>query len=226
MASLTPGVLPKLLENAGNKNVKVTGEHRSAVLQVIEIVPCPGGGDDDENDPWNWNSRPRGFLLKLSDSVHSAYVSIAEEDDLNLIYSDKVQLGKLVYVSRLESASPVPVLRGLKVVAVPKCKSKSAPSSAPLVCVGNPDPILHLPKPKAKTRSSKLSTLSPQTKNKTKVAVVVDSSTTTRRLSLDSARRAWDAGTKTTSASHSHHFKSRTKQFSSPPCPAVCSLSL
>ncbi|KAL5549495.1 hypothetical protein UlMin_004726 [Ulmus minor] len=119
MASLTPGVLSKLLKNAANKDVKVTGHHRSALLQVIEILPALSSS----GDPW----RSRGFFLKVSDSLHSAYVSISDQD-LDLIYSDKVQLGQFVYVSRLESASPVPILRGLKLV----------PKRRPCPCVGNP----------------------------------------------------------------------------------------
>lgn len=34
MVSLTPGTLQKLLQNAGDKEFKVAGEHRSALLQV------------------------------------------------------------------------------------------------------------------------------------------------------------------------------------------------
>ena len=129
MASLTPGVLSKLIENAGNKNFKVTGQHRSPLLQVLEIVPSlPGAGDDDQNDPF----RTRGFFLKLSDSLHSAYASISD-DDLDLIYSDKIQLGQFVHVSRFDpagSGSRVPVLRGLKPV------SRRKP------CVGNPTDLV------------------------------------------------------------------------------------
>ncbi|KAF2319326.1 hypothetical protein GH714_014827 [Hevea brasiliensis] len=121
MASLTPGLLSKLLENAGNKDLRVTGEHRSALLQVLEILPFLAGPDD----PW----QSRGFFLKVSDSLHSAYVSVQDED-VDLIYSDKIQLGQFVYVSRLDSASPVPVLRGLK--PVPKRRP----------CVGNPKDLV------------------------------------------------------------------------------------
>ncbi|KAJ6701149.1 hypothetical protein OIU74_012489 [Salix koriyanagi] len=41
MVSLTPGVLPKLLQST-NSNGKVRGEHRSVLLQVISIVPALG----------------------------------------------------------------------------------------------------------------------------------------------------------------------------------------
>ncbi|XP_042493224.1 uncharacterized protein LOC122072862 [Macadamia integrifolia] len=117
MASLTQDVLLKLLQHASDRNVKVTGEHRSALLQVLEIVPALAAGDD----PW----QSRGFFLKVSDSLHSAYVSISNED-LDLIFSDKIQLGQFLHVSRLDSAYPVPVLRGIK--PVPKRRP----------CVGNP----------------------------------------------------------------------------------------
>ncbi|KAK7853953.1 hypothetical protein CFP56_034178 [Quercus suber] len=127
MASLTPGVLSKLLQHAGNKDVKVTGEHRSALLQVIEIVPSLP--NDHDNDPW----KSKGFFLKVSDSLHSAYVSILD-NDVDLIYSDKIQLGQFVYASRLDLGSPVPVLRGLK--PVPKSKR------SPCTCVGNPTDLV------------------------------------------------------------------------------------
>ncbi|XP_043692435.1 uncharacterized protein LOC122642886 [Telopea speciosissima] len=107
MASLTPGVLLKLLQHASDRNSKVTGEHRSALLQVLEIIPALAAGDD----PW----QSTGFFLKVSDSLHSAYVSISDED-LDLIFSDKIQLGQFLYVSRLDPGSPVPVLRGIKPV--------------------------------------------------------------------------------------------------------------
>ncbi|GAU39493.1 hypothetical protein TSUD_279140 [Trifolium subterraneum] len=62
MASLTPGVLTKLLQNAGKR---VTNEHRQPLLQVTEIIPRLS------EDTWQPNT---GYFLKLSDSLHSAYV--------------------------------------------------------------------------------------------------------------------------------------------------------
>nr|DAD28960.1 TPA_asm: hypothetical protein HUJ06_030428 [Nelumbo nucifera] len=38
MVSLTPGVLLKLLQHTSNKEVKVVGEHRSALLQLGQFV--------------------------------------------------------------------------------------------------------------------------------------------------------------------------------------------
>lgn len=175
MASLTPGVLSKLIENAGNKNFKVTGEHRSPLLQVLEIVPSlTGAGDDDQNDPF----RTRGFFLKLSDSLHSAYASISD-DDLDLIYSDKIQLGQFVHVSRFDparSGSRVPVLRGLKPV------SRRRP------CVGNPVDLVSsdaLPISRAALGGGGFLKRAVEPR---------------RRLSLDSARRGWDRGTPPPSA--------------------------
>lgn len=204
MASLTPGLLSKLLESAGNKDVRVTGEHRSALLQVIEIVPSLSGAP---NDPW----QSQGFFVKVSDSLHSAYASISDED-LDLIYSDKIQLGQFVYVSRFEvsaSGSPVPVLRGLKPVP-----NKRRP------CVGNPKDLVSsdsLPssgisyvtstdfskdKEKKLISRQRLSKISNIVK---KSDIVVedskhmkrDSLDQTRRLSLDSARRIWEHQTPT-----------------------------
>ncbi|XP_075647052.1 uncharacterized protein LOC142617962 [Castanea sativa] len=187
MASLTPGVLSKLLQHAGNKDVKVTGEHRSALLQVIEIVPSLP--NDHDNDPW----KSKGFFLKVSDSLHSAYVSISD-NDMDLIYSDKIQLGQFVYASRLDLGSPVPVLRGLK--PVPKSKRSPCP------CVGNPTDLVPsdlLPiTPKRDFHNAKVV----KTK-KAKPKNVEVEGLQLRRLSLDSARRVWDQSPKATSTSTS-----------------------
>ncbi|KAJ6670545.1 hypothetical protein OIU85_014416 [Salix viminalis] len=205
MASLTPGLLAKLLESAGNKDARVTGEHRSALLQVIEIAPSLSG---TPNDPW----QSQGFFLKVSDSLHSAYASISDED-LDLIYNDKIQLGQFVYVSRFDvsaSGSPVPVLRGLKPVP-----NKRRP------CVGNPKDLVSsdsLPSSsityiaptdfiKDKEKKKLLSRPRPSKINNIvkKSDIIVDDSKhrkrgsldQTRRLSLDSARRIWEHQTPT-----------------------------
>ncbi|KAF9675292.1 hypothetical protein SADUNF_Sadunf09G0016900 [Salix dunnii] len=204
MASLTPGLLSKLLESAGNKDVRVTGEHRSALLQVIEIAPSLSGAP---NDPW----QSQGFFLKVSDSLHSAYASISDED-LDLIYNDKIQLGQFVYVSRFDvsaTGSPVPVLRGLKPVP-----NKRRP------CVGNPKDLVSsdsLPNSSIRYIASTdfikdkekklLSRPRPSKINNIvkKSNVILDdakhtkrgSLDQTRRLSLDSARRIWEHQTPT-----------------------------
>ncbi|CAN0924013.1 hypothetical protein LINGRAHAP2_LOCUS33905 [Linum grandiflorum] len=104
MAALTPGVLSKLIEAMDRGKKKPTREHRSSILQVTDIVPV----DLDEKSLF-----PKGFYIKVSDSVNSIYVSLpAEQDDL--VLSNKMQLGQFVYVDRLEAGTPVPVVRGAK----------------------------------------------------------------------------------------------------------------
>ncbi|XP_057453775.1 uncharacterized protein LOC130745496 [Lotus japonicus] len=119
MANLVPGVLLKLLQHM-NTDVKVGGEHRSSLLQVVSIVPALAGGELFPN---------QGFYLKVSDSSHATYVSLPDEDD-DLILSDKIQLGQFVFVDRVEAASPVPILRGVRPV----------PGRHP--CVGTPEDIV------------------------------------------------------------------------------------
>ncbi|KAJ8774716.1 hypothetical protein K2173_017162 [Erythroxylum novogranatense] len=119
MANLVPGVLLKLLQHM-NTDVKVAGEHRSSLLQVVSIVPALAGSDLFPN---------QGFYLKLSDSSHATYVSLPDEHD-DLILSDKIQLGQFIHVERLKSASPVPILIGVRPV----------PGRHP--CVGTPEDIV------------------------------------------------------------------------------------
>ncbi|CAI9762890.1 unnamed protein product [Fraxinus pennsylvanica] len=119
MASLVPGVLLKLLQHM-NTDVKVAGEHRSSLLQVVSIVPALAGGELFPN---------QGFYLKVSDSSHATYVSLPDEHD-DLILSDKIQLGQFIHVERLEAASPVPILRGVRLV----------PGRHP--CIGTPEDIV------------------------------------------------------------------------------------
>ncbi|OAY51969.1 uncharacterized protein LOC110613847 [Manihot esculenta] len=118
MGNLVPGVLLKLLQHM-NTDVKVAGEHRSSLLQVVSIVPALAGGELFPN---------KGFYLKVSDSSHATYVSLPDEHD-DLILSDKIQLGQFIHVEKLESASPVPIIRGVRPV----------PGRHP--CVGSPEDI-------------------------------------------------------------------------------------
>ncbi|XP_059643369.1 uncharacterized protein LOC132285218 [Cornus florida] len=106
MASLTPGVLLKLLQGM-NSGAKVRGEYRSVLLQVISIVPALTG-------PELWPNH--GFFIKISDSSHSTYVSLSKEDN-ELILNDKLQLGQFFYVDRMESGNLVPVLVGVRPVS-------------------------------------------------------------------------------------------------------------
>ncbi|KAJ6427160.1 hypothetical protein OIU84_022714 [Salix udensis] len=106
MESLTPGVLPKLLQST-NSNGKVRGEHRSVLLQVISIVPALSGSELWPN---------KGFFIKVSDSSHSTYVSLSTEDN-ELILNNKLQLGQFFYVDRVEAGTPVPILVGVRPVS-------------------------------------------------------------------------------------------------------------
>ncbi|XP_068646646.1 uncharacterized protein [Aristolochia californica] len=119
MASLVPGVLLKLLQHM-NTDVKVNGEHRSSLLQVVGIVPALAGGELFPN---------KGFYLKISDSSHATYASLPDEQD-DLILSDKLQLGQFIHVERLEAASPVPILQGVRPI----------PGRHP--CVGTPEDLV------------------------------------------------------------------------------------
>ncbi|CAM8889060.1 unnamed protein product [Rhodiola kirilowii] len=191
MASLTPGVLSKLLKHAGDKNFKAVGEHRTPLLQVIEIVPALS-----PDDPW----RTKGFYLKLSDSEHSAYASISDED-VDLIYGDKIQLGQFVHISRLDSGKPVPVIRGIKPL----------PRRRP--CVGNPKDLISSDflQPRTTRKKKGLGEASPSPRRlvlddlkRRKDSFVSGNKRVMdddlkpkclgsgRRLSLDSARRGWD----------------------------------
>ncbi|URE17712.1 hypothetical protein MUK42_12512 [Musa troglodytarum] len=120
MASLTPGVLLKLLQSM-NTDARVAGEHRSSVLQVTGIVPSA-----EEN---LWPSR--GFYLQLSDSANSTYVTFSD-DDADVVLSSRPQLGQLVHVDRLEFAYPVPHAIGLRPV----------PGARPYPFLGSPDPLV------------------------------------------------------------------------------------
>ncbi|KAL4567748.1 hypothetical protein LXL04_023341 [Taraxacum kok-saghyz] len=119
MATLIPGVLLKLLQHM-NTDVKVGGEHRSSLLQVVSIVPCLSGGELFKN---------QGFYIKVSDSSHATYVSLPDHQN-DLILNDKIQLGQYIFVERLKSASPVPILQGCRAV----------PGRHP--CVGTPKEIV------------------------------------------------------------------------------------
>ncbi|GJN04150.1 hypothetical protein PR202_ga21673 [Eleusine coracana subsp. coracana] len=119
MASLVPGVLLKLLQHM-NSDVKVAGEHRSSLLQVISIVPALAGSDLFTN---------QGFYLKVSDSSHATYVSLPDEQH-DLILSDTIQLGQFIHIDRFEAATPVPILRGVR------------PVPGRHACVGNPEDLV------------------------------------------------------------------------------------
>ncbi|KAL6226512.1 hypothetical protein ACLB2K_000474 [Fragaria x ananassa] len=107
MASPTPGILLRLLQSM-NSATKVTGDHRSALLQVIGIVPALTASDD------LWPNH--GFFVQLSDSLNSTYVSLSEKDT-DLILANRLQLGQFVYVDRFDFDAPVPRVAGIRPIA-------------------------------------------------------------------------------------------------------------
>ncbi|KAK6941561.1 Protein of unknown function DUF936, plant [Dillenia turbinata] len=107
MASLTPGILLKLLQTM-NSNTRVVSEHRSAVLQIIGIVPALAGSSD------LWPNH--GFYVQISDSLNSTYVSLSDRD-ADLILTNRLQLGQFVYVDKFDFDSPVPMVSGLRPIA-------------------------------------------------------------------------------------------------------------
>ncbi|KAI0488530.1 hypothetical protein KFK09_028365 [Dendrobium nobile] len=126
MGSLVPGILLKLLDGMNAGTIKPVGEHRSALLQVTDIVPA----DLDEKD-----LLPKhGFYIKVSDSSQSIYVTLTPDQD-DLVLSNKIQLGQFIYVDRLKPGTPVPVIYGVKPL----------PGRHPFV--GTPEPIAPIRSP-------------------------------------------------------------------------------
>ncbi|KAG5225595.1 Serine/arginine repetitive matrix protein [Salix suchowensis] len=119
MASLAPGILLKLLQSM-NSSARVTGDHRSPLLQVIGIVPALAGSDLWPN---------QGFYVQLSDSLNSTYVSLSERDT-DLILTNRLQLGQFVYIDRFDFDSPVPRVSGIR------------PISGRHSFVGTPEPLI------------------------------------------------------------------------------------
>ncbi|XP_047319640.1 uncharacterized protein LOC124923720 [Impatiens glandulifera] len=119
MATLTPGILLKLLQSI-NSNSRVSGDHRSPLLQVIGIVPALSGSD-------LWTNQ--GFFVQLSDSLNSTYVSLSESDT-DLILANRLHLGQFIYVDRFEFDSPVPRASGIR------------PISGRHQFVGTPEPLI------------------------------------------------------------------------------------
>lgn len=120
MAALAPGILQKLIDGM-KTGIKPTREHRSSMLQVTDIVPV----DLDEKDL----VPKQGFLIKVSDSSHSIYVTLPSDQD-DVVLSNKMQLGQFIYVDRLEPGSPVPIIKGAKPI----------PGRHPLL--GTPEPLM------------------------------------------------------------------------------------
>ncbi|XP_047061300.1 uncharacterized protein LOC124668159 [Lolium rigidum] len=121
MTTLSTGVLQKLQDGMKSGTPKPIGEHRTAVLQVTDIVPA----DMDDKDLFPRHGR---FYLKVSDSSHSIYVTLPPAQ-ADLVLSNKLHVGQLVHVDRLDPGSPVPVIVGARLL----------PGRHPLV-VGTPEP--------------------------------------------------------------------------------------
>ncbi|XP_019055314.1 PREDICTED: uncharacterized protein LOC104609309 isoform X2 [Nelumbo nucifera] len=115
-----------------HSEARVCGEYRSVLLQVISIVPALSGSE-------LWSNR--GFFIKVSDSSHSTYVSLSDEDN-ELILTNKLQLGQFIYVDRVEAGTPVPTLVGVRPV----------PGRNP--CVGTPKDLMRMLVPSESPTSS------------------------------------------------------------------------
>ncbi|XP_057537938.1 uncharacterized protein LOC130815472 [Amaranthus tricolor] len=128
MATLNPGILLKLLQSM-NTNTKPTGEHRSALLQVIGILPTlsPSLNNSTNNSNSSINNSSatsnldlwpnHGFLLQVSDSKNSTYITLSDRDT-DLVFSNRIQLGQFIYVDRFvfDSSFPLPSATGIRPV--------------------------------------------------------------------------------------------------------------
>ncbi|CAI9100273.1 OLC1v1037237C1 [Oldenlandia corymbosa var. corymbosa] len=121
MASLTPGILLKLLQSM-NSGTRVTGDHRSPLLQVIGIVPALSTSDS------LWPHH--GFYVQLSDSQNSTYISLSEKDT-DLILTNRLQLGQFVHLDRFVFDSP-PVPRAVNL----------RPIAGRHAFIGSPEPLI------------------------------------------------------------------------------------
>ncbi|KAF0916538.1 hypothetical protein E2562_007615 [Oryza meyeriana var. granulata] len=128
MATVTQGVLLKLLQ-AMHTDDRVTGDHRSPVLQVTAVVPALTASTADSLWP------PNGFLLQLSDGLHSTYVQLSADDADALVSARPQLVGHLVHLDRLRFARPVPRAVGIRPV----------PSSRSVSFVGSPEPLVARP---------------------------------------------------------------------------------
>lgn len=157
MASLTPGLLLKLLKTI-NSNKKVRGEHRSILLQVISIVPALNGSELWPN---------HGFFIKISDSSHSTYASLSKDDN-ELILNNKLQLGQFFWVDRMDAGTPVPILVGVRPV----------PGRHPFI--GNPKDLMQMLEPSEALKSSELEEAKPE-KTKKKIVIKEEKATVASR---------------------------------------------
>lgn len=122
MAELRSGVLFKLLEEMGVGKVRRDVDHRPVLLQIRSIIPVLAAGGLWPN---------KGFFLRITDSTHSMYVSLPREEN-DLVLYDKLQIGQLIFIEKLEFAYPVPMIKGIR------------PTPGRRACTG--DPIDLIPK--------------------------------------------------------------------------------
>ncbi|XP_020086075.1 uncharacterized protein LOC109708666 [Ananas comosus] len=127
---LQPGVLLRLLHGTSIPFVAAADgpDPSPPLLQVTGITPALSGPGPDP-DPF---SPRRGFLLRLSDSSHSCIVSLPS-DHSDLVLSDRLRLGNLLRILRLDPPSPsspsaAPVLRDFRLLPGPL---PFVPSAAP-----------------------------------------------------------------------------------------------
>ncbi|KAJ0249110.1 Uncharacterized protein HA466_0146590 [Hirschfeldia incana] len=104
MAELRSGVLFKLLEEMGVGKARRDADHRPVLLQIRSIIPVLAAGGLWPN---------KGFFLRISDSTHSMYASLPREEN-DLVLYDKLQIGQLIFVEKLEFAYPVPMIKGIR----------------------------------------------------------------------------------------------------------------
>ncbi|KAL0384311.1 UNVERIFIED_CONTAM: hypothetical protein Sradi_2825400 [Sesamum radiatum] len=103
MASLKNGVLLKLLEDMKMDDIALDDDPKPVLLQIRSIIPVL-----EEGDLWP----NRGFFLKVSDLSHAFYVSLTDQQN-EMILGNKLKLGQLIYVEKLEKAEPAPLLKGV-----------------------------------------------------------------------------------------------------------------
>ncbi|KAH0891642.1 hypothetical protein HID58_054071 [Brassica napus] len=104
MAELRSGVLFKLLEEMGVGKARRNVDQRPVLLQIRSIIPVLAAGGLWPN---------KGFFLRISDSSHSMYASLPREEN-DLVLYDKLQIGQLIFVEKLEFAYPVPMIKGIR----------------------------------------------------------------------------------------------------------------
>ncbi|MBA0601662.1 hypothetical protein Gorai_004834 [Gossypium raimondii] len=113
MENLQSGVILNLLSDMGVQEKTVIDDNDAdckepaALLQIVSIIPVLSESDD------LWPKQ--GFFIKVSDSTHELFVSLPQEQD-EMILNNELQIGQFIYVEKLESAYPVPLLKGLKLI--------------------------------------------------------------------------------------------------------------